>query len=168
MGTLTLSPEAHHLMLCRARQRWSARGNGDLDKEGPEDIFAQRHHAIGVEITKFAKRVREKHKGVIRLLCVLEAHKSGLPHYHMLIHQCDGELLRYDDLQTQWGWGFSKWKLCDPAAASYVCKYLTKSSLARVRASLGYGGLAPEVSPLHALLRSAGELPAREVNDPQR
>ena len=153
MGTLTLSPEWHHQFLTRARVRWHSRGNGDLDKEGSGVQFSERHRAIGVEITKMVKRLREAHKGNLRFLLVVEAHKSGLPHYHMLVHQMDDTTLKYDDLKRIWGFGFSKWKLAEPLAAAYVCKYLTKSSLARVRASLGYGGLGREAASAHVLER---------------
>lgn len=108
--------------------------------------FRERHRAIGAEITKLVKRLREAYQEPLRLLLVVEAHKSGLPHYHMLVHQVNEKPLLYDDLKRLWRFGFSKWKLCEPSAASYVCKYLTKSSLARVRASLGYGDPG-EVSP---------------------
>ena len=150
MGTLTLSPGAHQYFLDRARVRWKARGNGDFDKEGAWSQFRERHREISSDITKFVKRLREKHKGKLRFLLVVEAHKSGLPHYHMLVHE-DGTPLRYAALRSEWPHGFTKWKLCDPKAAAYVCKYLTKSSQARVRASLGYGDpTADAVSP-HAL-----------------
>lgn len=139
MGTLTLSPGSHHQMLSRARLRWSARGNGDLDRASRDEQFLARHAETSRELTKMVKRMRIKHGEPLRMLLVTEAHKSGLPHYHMLVHQCSKQPLRYDDLRGLWPWGFSRWKLCEPEAASYVCKYLTKSATARVRASLAYG-----------------------------
>jgi len=47
-------------------------------------------------------------------------------------------------LRRQWTLGFSKFNLVDekdPRAAHYVCKYLSKTAEARVRASLQYGRL---------------------------
>ena len=139
-GTLTLNPNSHHTMWLRALARATERGL-DLDTDADE-MFKARCAEIGKEITLMLKRVREKYAGKLRFLAVFEAHASGLPHVHMLIHQVGPEPLRYDDLKRQWRLGFSVWKLCDVSTASYVCKYLTKSSLARVRASLGYGSEA--------------------------
>ena len=44
-------------------------------------------------------------------------------------------------LEDAWKLGFTSFKLVEPASstASYVTKYLTKSALARVRASVHYG-----------------------------
>lgn len=80
----------------------------------------------------------------IRYVIVTEAHKAAevFPHYHILIHECDHQLTA-DHIKDQWRSriGFIDRKLVkgEPEAMLYLCKYLTKSSLARVRASNGYG-----------------------------
>ena len=71
-------------------------------------------------------------------LQVVEAHKSGLPHVHLLVH--DKGDTTYRRLTDTWPLGFAHAKLVEGTAASrYVAKYLAKSALARVRASQGYG-----------------------------
>jgi hypothetical protein len=80
----------------------------------------------------------------MRFLLVAEAHKTGLPHYHALIHEVDPERpVRSRILRQQWTLGFSQCKLVaqgdETKSASYVAKYLAKSAAARVRASQGYG-----------------------------
>jgi len=75
---------------------------------------------------------------------VTEAHKKRevFPHYHVLITEHEGRLSE-EDLRTQWRSriGFAEAKLMrgPPEGALYLCKYLTKDSRARVRASIGYG-----------------------------
>lgn len=94
-----------------------------------------------MEITKYLKRVRKKSGAPLRYILVAEAHKSGLPHYHMLIHECDpSRQVRHKDLTAAWSWGFTRFKLVETSnTAWYVCKYLSKAQLARVRASVRYG-----------------------------
>jgi hypothetical protein len=134
-GTLTLRPEDHYRVLCQARV-----DNPDFDQAHPDDQFRMRHEVISKEITKFLKRVREKSGAKIRYLLVTEAHKSGLPHYHLLVHEVTEQRVTQRELAKDWKSGFSKWKLLtDPAAISYVCKYLAKDDRARVRASIRYG-----------------------------
>lgn len=111
-----------------------------MEGESEQSQFNKHVNAIGPEIGKFLKRVRKNTGAKLRYLLVAEPHKSGLPHFHMLIHQCDTHIpVRYDDLKSQWRLGFSAWKLTDYKSASYVCKYLSKSLRARVRASQAYG-----------------------------
>jgi hypothetical protein len=72
---------------------------------------------------------------------VLEAHKSGLPHYHALIHEYGDCLLRKKRmLEPQWTFGYSNHRLVNEhGVTGYVTKYLSKASNARVRASRAYG-----------------------------
>jgi len=138
-GTLTLAPEQHANVAAACRLAASRNGD-DFDAFTPERQFALRHACISREITLYLKRLRKEAAVEFRFLCVAEEHKSGLPHYHMLIHECDAGPVKYRTLTKQWRVGFSTWKLVnDPMAAGYVCKYLAKSSKARVRASLDYG-----------------------------
>jgi hypothetical protein len=146
--TLTLSPEQHFLMECRASTRLSAGGTTWHDLSA-DDKFKERHIEIGAEITKYFKRLRKQSGAALRYFVVAEAHKSGLPHYHMLVHERGGVPVTERMLRKQWGLGHSQFKLCPPAdkrAAYYVCKYLSKSALARIRASTDYGKLSERVT----------------------
>ena len=139
-GTLTLRPEEHHKMVSRARQRlWS--GGTDFDALSPHEQFMERMTEIGREVTLYLKRVRKESGARVRYLLVAEAHKSGLPHLHILVHEVDVDRpVRHKTLAEQWKLGFTRFKLAlDVKTASYVCKYISKALLARVRASLGYG-----------------------------
>lgn len=80
-----------------------------------------------------------------RFLCVAElGSENGRLHYHMLVHERVGsDPIRRVLLSNQWrseGLGYTDFHLCNTASqASYLCKYLTKSLLVRVRASKNYG-----------------------------
>lgn len=139
-GTLTLSPESQHLMVSRARQRlWS--GGTDFDMLSPNDQFTERMREIGREVTLYLKRVRKESGAALRYIIVAEAHLSGAPHLHILVHEADeNKPVRYATLAKQWKLGFTKYKLArDVKAAAYVCKYISKALMARVRASQSYG-----------------------------
>lgn len=156
-GTITLRPAAHDHMRLRAQSRGDRRAN-DFDALSADDQFIARHLEISKEITLWLKRVRKQSNALLRYLLVTEAHISGLPHYHVLVHEYDG-MVTERMLARQWRLGFSQWRLvASPAAARYVCKYLSKNPLARVRASSGYGNVpqtkfinVPTQSPLKRL-----------------
>lgn len=139
-GTLTLSPDYHYLVQCRATARTPS-----FDQEDDAEQFRLRHREIGLELTKFLKRLRKAQgAGKLRSLIVAERHKNGLPHYHCLLHETDEAApLRKLVLHQKWIFGFSSWKLVEKdaagKAANYVAKYLAKDAVARVRASIGYG-----------------------------
>lgn len=140
-ATLTLSPANHVRYGFQAGLKVAKRRGDDFDALPESEQFALRNQEISKEITKWLKRVRKYSGAPFKYLLVTEAHKSGLPHYHLLIHeQCAERPLRHAMLSDQWRLGFSKFKLVDdPKAATYVTKYLSKSAIARVRASLRYG-----------------------------
>lgn len=140
-GTLTLSPEWHTRTFLQACVTAKRRGHPDPEAMSEGERFVARDREIAPHISRMLKRIRKASGATLRHLIVAEAHANGLPHYHMLIHECRGDQpLRYDVLQHQWPLGFSKWKLVDDQRqASYLCKYLGKSAAARVRASLHYG-----------------------------
>lgn len=145
-GTLTLSPGEQFKAISAARVHLAAQ-RLDFDALSPADQFGERHRQINLLLTKYIKRVRKSEGVPIKYLLVAEAHKSGAPHYHVLIHEQAGPV-RHRVLQSQWVHGFSNWKLVrDERAASYVCKYLAKSALARVRASKKYGELSADSDP---------------------
>lgn len=139
-ATLTLSPDQQHLALTHAR--WQAAKKGvDFDALSAMERFRLHDRAIQPELTKWLKRVRES-GGPFRYCMVLEAHKSNMPHYHAVLHEVTPlHPLRHAMLTDRWRLGFSTFKLVDEPekAGGYVAKYLAKSNLARVRASIDYG-----------------------------
>lgn len=137
-GSLTLTPEAQYRALCLARRESAIRGY-EWEEMSEGQQLTWRNFMIAPEITKYLKRVRKESAAPFRYILVMEAHKSGLPHYHMLLHESSPIGVRHRTLQSQWTLGFSAWKLADKRAAFYVTKYLTKSLMARVRASKNYG-----------------------------
>lgn len=143
-GTLTLNPHAHFLCRCRAFERLKKRGT-NFDELSPDEQFVERHLQIAAELTKWLKRLREASPVQLRYLLVAEAHRSGLPHYHILLHEAAGAL-RKRDLHASWPHGFTSWKLAeDPGRTSaYVTKYLLKDARARLRASVRYGLILDE------------------------
>lgn len=176
MCTLTVSPERRTVVLATCRKEFQKSGL-DFDCEPLDIQLAAMHKVCNREITLAIKRLRERNPH-FRYLFVMEQHKDGFPHYHALFHETDAEApLRKDaHLRSFWAWGFSKWKLCDsnPAAATYVAKYLAKSTAARVRASVRYGSPPDTVLPaltrlersMHRGLNLVAKIPsARQVSE---
>ena len=91
------------------------------------------------DVTLFLKRVRKNSGAAFRYLVVGEAHKSGVPHYHVLVHEASRVQIPHRLLKDAWQAGFSDFKLADAKAAGYVAKYISKDVAARVRASAHYG-----------------------------
>lgn len=149
-GTLTVSPEYHMRAMVLASAeladqavRW--------DTLSQAEQFAERVRVIGKEITLYIKRCRKALNVPVRYFLVAEPHKSGLPHFHILLHECEpfsGDAWdSYILLKSQWRIGHCSYNgitAGDVRAAGYVCKYLSKSSEARVRASVRYGRAAGE------------------------
>lgn len=142
-GSLTLSPE-HHVRVAAACRLAMAANGDDFDALPADKQFLMRHKCISRELTLYLKRLRKQSDAKFSFLCVVEAHTeklAGLPHYHMLIHEAPGSSsLLHRVLSEQWRVGFSNWKLVvTTEKVGYVTKYLSKSMLARVRASIDYG-----------------------------
>jgi len=96
------------------------------------------------EVTKYIKRVRKQADVPLRYITVTERHKSGLPHFHMLIHEVELKPVRHSLLSKQWqSLGFEKWRLVPfdqlRQAERYCAKYLAKDAQTRIRASQLYG-----------------------------
>lgn len=146
-GTATLRPAMQMLYLNRARQEMARHGI-DFDALDEEEQFRERVRAISPDITKFIKRVRKNSGAPLRYLWVAERHKSGAPHFHMLVHEMDeASPVRYNVLTSAWWLGFTRFKLIeDTKAAGYVSKYLSKDACARVRASLHYGSTSLDIA----------------------
>lgn len=147
-GTLTIRPEQHVEFLNLARVR-EGKQFLDLEELPADEQYRLVEAVIYREVQLMLKRLRKAgHK--FRFIGVCESaadHQSGLPHYHMLVHEI-GNPIKYRDLATTWPHGFTKWKLVDDGkrAAWYVCKYLTKDARIRIRASIRYGR-EPDLTP---------------------
>lgn len=142
LGTFTLRPDEHEMVrhLCIIE---SAKTGQDFDLLTEGQQFVRKHQKISKWLTLWLKRVRKNSGAKMRYMIVCEAHKTGLPHYHALIHetQMDRQVTKRV-LQGAWNHGFTNFKLLpidEARAATYACKYLSKSILARVRASIDYG-----------------------------
>jgi len=133
-GTLTARPEVHYQHLEIARKRAAARGV-DLDAEKPERMFAVRVSILGLELTKYFKRLRKVTACDIKYMAVFERHESGNPHVHLILVEAlgsDGIPKRM--LEGQWHLGFSQWRLVwdvadahrDKADAKRAVYYVTK------------------------------------------
>lgn len=152
-GTLTCSPHTHTMTLLRAQHRAAKRGVKWETDLTDRERFARRVNATSSLITKFFKRLRKGNAArkflpaEFRYLVVSEAHKSGLPHYHLLVHETNADKpVRKLALEGQWeDHGFSSWRLAEPHHCAYITKYLTKSEMASIRASLAYGKNAQPV-----------------------
>lgn len=139
-GTMTFAPSTLHRLRSQARFRL-ANGGTDYDALSLAEQFDELMREVNVELTLFLKRVRAESGATLRYLSVCETHQSGEPHLHMLLHEDTDVPVREKTLSKQWAaCGFTKWRLVrDAKAAFYVCKYISKSALGRVRASVRYG-----------------------------
>lgn len=146
-GTLTLSPEEAFRMKLRAMRTLKRSACIEWDTLDADEQFQAICAEVAPELTKWLKRVRKQSRATIRYLLVTEAHKSGLPHWHFLMHEHEGAVSARV-ISDQWRLGFSHRKLVPPEdmkAAAYCSKYLSKSALTRVRASAGYGRRGPRL-----------------------
>ena len=147
-GTLTLTPEWQQTLLSRAHTRYLAAPDGsepNWDDPACEVTFRLVRDELISEIQRYWKRLRKRGHS-FKYFLVVERHKSGLPHAHWLLHEAVSPILKRE-LQQEWPFGHSNVSLvggrakraADPKrAAWYVAKYLSKSSLTRQIASVGY------------------------------
>ena len=122
---------------------WQRHAQG-FDGLSSSEQFIALHEVLSRQLALMIKRLRKNTKSAIRYLLVAEAHADGFPHYHGLIHELEPGSVTERAIRAEWrghNLGFVEAKLVEDAAkgAAYVCKYLTKSVLARVRASQRYG-----------------------------
>lgn len=137
--TLTFNPHHRALIYMRAQSRLTDQGWASLSREQQGSRLV---NAASKYLTDYLKRVRSQSGAALRYLAVWELHKDGTPHAHLLIHEgAPDKPVRHAVLSRQWWHGFSNAKLveADERAAHYAAKYLAKSPLTRVRASVGYG-----------------------------
>lgn len=142
-GTLTLHPNWQFHCKNVAHSRIAAMG-AKWHTLTPDDQFSEIVKPLRREIQLFMKRLRKSADG-LRFITVIERHKSGDPHVHILIHE-NRTPIRHNKLTAAWKWGFTKFNLVaedhQRRAARYVCKYLAKEAVTRVVASLHYGDVS--------------------------
>lgn len=183
LGTITLSPFQHQRLDAAVAAKAHATGAYWQTLWTEEDYFRERCEVFGRWISLWLKRVREAdqrrrngwHDGTMpdaicalvrgrtrrnfSYLLVAEKHKSGRPHWHILLHEdYPDALIRADEyyvtqkgvvrvdekamVRKTWALGFTQFERCrDSRSAGYLCKYLAKDMLWRVRASQQYGGV---------------------------
>lgn len=139
-GALTFRPEVQVWAVSWCRQKMREQGL-DYDALTVDDRFRQLHGLLSKEVTRYLKRLRSNLGVPIRFMAVVEPHESGMPHYHMLVHEADAlHPVRKAQLDSNWRGGFSHWRLCQSKRqCGYVAKYLGKDAAGRVRASVDYG-----------------------------
>lgn len=152
-GTLTMGPAEQYRMLSAARHLAATKAV-PWNALSDEEKFRRVALTSLKEVTKYIKRVRKQAQVPLRYICVTEKHKSGLPHFHMLVHEVELKPVTHKILSEQWTLGFEKWRLVpieDLSHARYVTKYISKEAATRIRASLHYG---QSTSPVGGVLKS--------------
>lgn len=162
-GTLTFAPDTLLRLRSQAQIRLAS-GGTVYEALSLKEQFDELMREVNEELTLYLKRVRAESGATLRYLAVAETHQSGEPHLHLLMHEDTDVPVRKRTLEDQWAkstkryrmvdrdgkrvrvayyvraLGFTKWRLTDETQkAVYLCKYISKSPLARVRASVRYG-----------------------------
>lgn len=57
------------------------------------------------QVSIFIKNLKRKKINIIRYIKVIEFHRSGLPHFHLLIQTSDGQKIGKNLIQSVWGYG---------------------------------------------------------------
>lgn len=154
--TLTMRPDEHHRFQVLARRKIAAGAIVRSDVVEHERLWPVWAQLELEAVTRYLKRVRkgghfrhecgqalEQASTRMRYVLVVERHKSGAPHFHLLVHEMAGYpgfSRRW--LSSQWPHGFGVWKIADIRTAGYVAKYVGKEIACRVRASRRYGDSA--------------------------
>jgi hypothetical protein len=167
-STLTLHPSAALEFRARGEQAYIDRGWPVEELRGGV-LFKAFAGALGPELQRWLKRVRKNSGASLRYILVCEAHKSGVPHFHALVHETGDGKATKRTMEAAWRIGFSQFRLVDRSEANearYVCKYLAKSALTRIRASRHYGSISVDH---HAdLLEQVAAVVAKAGNGPRR
>ena len=146
--TLTFRPDVRFTLECQADNASRRRRAERLSDLNSTDRYRAITAHAGQAVTLWLKRLRKVSKAKLRYLLVTEAHKDGFPHFHLVLHQVSGTVTKRDIEQAWRRNGFSHCRLIDrhdAKAAYYACKYLNKSALTRVRASLRYGQMRTQL-----------------------
>lgn len=152
-GTLTVAPDHRFRAKMIADAISLKRRCEPLSSQSTPEQFRAIAEVLLAEVTRWIKRVRKVTGCRFRYLLVTEAHEDGFPHFHLLLHEVVNSTTK-KVLESQWKLGFSHWRLTeDQKSAGYVCKYLAKNALTRVRASQRYG--QPHSGFIHAVSAAA-------------
>lgn len=139
--TLTLKPELQNRALMQARVRLR-NAAVEYDRLSFIEQFRELTKETNPLVTRYIKRIRRANEDArCAILVVVEYHKTGLPHYHVLLHEKDPDRpFRHADIRKSWiANGFFHGKLIEADRVWYSTKYLSKNLAARVRASRFYG-----------------------------
>lgn len=145
--TLTVGPDRRFWAKAKASKTVETRRCERWDMLTPDERTRAIAGELAPEVTRWLKRVRKNSAALLRYLLVVEPHKDGFPHFHLLVHERERPVTKRQ-LQEAWKWGHSNAKLLDDGSVTqvrYCCKYLTKSMQTRVRASRRYGQLDIEL-----------------------
>ena len=143
-GTVTCRPGQVQEALNRIRAS-HARNGDDFDAFPEETRFRLLSNELGKLVTKALKRLRKNTQVPFRNLMVAEAHESGWPHWHLLIHEVliTRPFVKNQDLKPTFEatLGHTNFKLVKNRKRGiwYVTKYVAKAAPTRVRASQAYG-----------------------------
>jgi len=139
--TLTLAPEARYQIEALASRTVAKTGSGEV-------TFSDRARELVPFVQRYIKRCR-KGRAPLRYMFVIEPHRDGVPHVHILWHMSDyAHRYAYDKegypdfLRSKWSHGFTSMKRQverNDRAAGYVAKYLNKEAGLCLRASVNYG-----------------------------
>jgi len=154
--TLTYNPDSRFVAKAKAESLVVRTRREQWGMLTPDERFRYLARATGEDVTNYLKRVRKNSGARLRFILVCEAHADGFPHYHLLIHEGENGSLSKRTATLAWNRGHSHMRLVDTSdakATGYVCKYLSKSAITRVRASQRYG--RPTGSELNDVVQRA-------------
>lgn len=149
--TLTMKPDTRYRFMAKCHLQgtdfW-----GSYEDKTPEDQWKIRNTLFYKEVSLYLKRVR---KGVykkppprLKFFCVIEKHKDGFPHAHLLIFEKSIDAPASEKLLRVRWWpnGFAQAKLVGKGggadgqkAIRYATKYLSKDASFVVRGSVKLG-----------------------------
>jgi len=142
----------------------------DFDALPINQQFAELAKVTARDATLWLKTVRKgrKNHAIVslrdpikyRYILVTEPHQDGFPHFHLLMNEIKGFPLTERRIRRFWNQGkITEAKLVpimDPSVPWYVCKYINKAGLARVRASHKYGLPRPD-TPFRRMSKPASD-----------
>lgn len=147
--TLTLSDHEQWQAIAMASQL-AAKSSRSFSACSDDEKQRLLIRAVSPELTRYWKRIRKNSGAKCKFIWVAEFESSGERgswnlHFHALVHEISPEQpIRKAVLKAAWRLGFSMAKLVDEPqkAAGYLCKYVTKSLGAGIRASHRYGAFS--------------------------
>lgn len=167
--TMTVAPAVRFVMASKVSSRIKESLTHMHATEQNRLLFQE----LSTEVTKWIKRIRKNSGARFRYLLAMEPHADGFPHVHALIHQVAGSVTQRD-IRDAWNLGtITEAKLVDESDKRvpwYVCKYISKHSQTRVRASLRYGQVEDFIADrlseaITAMQRATGTKRANEAGE---